>query len=359
MKKQTLIILLALMGGSSFAQTETVKNPLKISGYLETYFNYDFGMPIDNTRPTFVYSFNRHNEVNINLGFIKAAYETENVRSNLAFMTGTYANSNLANEVGVLKNIFEANVGVKISKSLNLWVDAGVFASHIGFESAIGKDCWNLTRSILADNSPYYESGAKISYTSNNEKWFFSGLLLNGWQRINRIDGQTMPAFGHQIIYKPSSKIILNSSSFVGNTLPDSLKQMRYFHNFYGQFMLNNKFSILVGFDIGLQQKAKESNDYNSWYSPVLIVKYTPNQKTSIAARGEYYSDANGVIIPTNTPNGFQTFGYSLNLDKNIASNVVWRIEGRSFLSKDFIFTNNKKASDANYFLTTALAINF
>jgi hypothetical protein len=30
MKKQTLIILLALMGGSSFAQTETVKNPLKI-----------------------------------------------------------------------------------------------------------------------------------------------------------------------------------------------------------------------------------------------------------------------------------------------------------------------------------------
>jgi hypothetical protein len=359
MKKQTLIILLTFMGGSSFAQTETIKNPLKISGYLETYYTYDFGMPIDNTRPTFVYSFNRHNEVNINLGFIKAAYETENVRSNLAFMTGTYANSNLANEVGVLKNIFEANVGVKISKSLNLWVDAGVFASHIGFECAIGKDCWNLTRSILADNSPYYESGAKISYTSNNEKWFFSGLLLNGWQRINRIDGQTMPAFGHQIIYKPSSKIILNSSSFVGNTLPDSLKQMRYFHNFYGQFMLNNKFSILVGFDIGLQQKAKESNDYNSWYSPVLIVKYTPNQKTSIAARGEYYSDANGVIIPTNTPNGFQTFGYSLNLDKNIASNVVWRMEGRSFLSKDFIFTNNKKDSDANYFLTTALAINF
>jgi hypothetical protein len=359
MKKQTLIILLALMGGSSFAQTETVKNPLKISGYLETYYTYDFGLPIDNTRPTFVYSFNRHNEVNINLGFIKAAYETENVRSNLAFMTGTYANSNLANEVGVLKNIFEANVGVKISKSLNLWVDAGIFASHIGFESAIGKDCWNLTRSILADNSPYYESGAKISYTSNNEKWFLSGLLLNGWQRINRIDGQTMPAFGHQIIYKPSSKIILNSSSFVGNTLADSLKQMRYFHNFYGQFMLNNKFSILVGFDIGLQQKAKESNDYNSWYSPVLIVKYTPNQKTSIAARGEYYSDANGVIIPTNTPKGFQTFGYSLNLDKNIASNVVWRMEGRSFLSKDFIFTNNKKASDANYFFTTALAINF
>lgn len=355
----SLIMLLTFIGRSIYAQTESFKNPLKISGYLETYYTYDFGNPFNNIRPTFVYSFNRHNEVNINLGFIKAAYETDNVRSNLAFMTGTYANSNLVNEAGVLKNIFEANVGVKISKTLNLWVDAGVFASHIGFESAIGKDCWNLTRSILADNSPYYESGAKISYTSKNEKWFLSGLILNGWQRINRIDGNSMPAFGHQITYKPTQKITLNSSSFVGNTLPDSLKQMRYFHNLYGQFMLNNKLSILVGFDIGLQQKIKESNNYNSWFSPVIIAKYTPNIKTSIAARGEYYSDENGVIIPTNTPNGFQTFGYSLNLDKNIASNIIWRIEGRSFLSKDFIFTNNKKASEVNYFLTTALAISF
>jgi len=355
----SLIMLLTFIGRSIYAQTESFKNPLKISGYLETYYTYDFGNPFNNIRPTFVYSFNRHNEVNINLGFIKAAYETDNVRSNLAFMTGTYANSNLVNEAGVLKNIFEANVGVKISKTLNLWVDAGVFASHIGFESAIGKDCWNLTRSILADNSPYYESGAKISYTSKNEKWFLSGLILNGWQRINRIDGNSMPAFGHQITYKPTPKITLNSSSFVGNTLPDSLKQMRYFHNLYGQFMLNNKLSILVGFDIGLQQKIKESNNYNSWFSPVIIAKYTPNIKTSIAARSEYYSDEKGVIIPTNTPNGFQTFGYSLNLDKNIASNIIWRIEGRSFLSNDFIFTNNKKASEVNYFLTTALAISF
>jgi hypothetical protein len=77
------------------------------------------------------------------------------------------------------------------------------FASHIGFESAIGKDCWNLTRSILADNSPYYESGAKLSYTSKNEKWFISGLILNGWQRIQRVEGNNLPAFGHQLTFKP------------------------------------------------------------------------------------------------------------------------------------------------------------
>lgn len=58
--------------------------------------------------------------------------------------------------------------------------------SHIGFESAIGKDCWNLTRSILADNSPYYETGIKLGYTSKNEKLYLAGMYLNGWQRIQK-----------------------------------------------------------------------------------------------------------------------------------------------------------------------------
>lgn len=357
--KKIFLAILSVIALNSFAQTDSTKNPLSISGYIETYYSYDFANPSDHNRPGFVYSHNRHNEVNLNLGFIKAAYATDKVRANLALMTGTYANANLAAEPGVLKNIFEANAGVKISKKKNLWVDAGIFASHIGFESAIGKDCWNLTRSILADNSPYYESGVKVSYTSDNEKWFLSGLILNGWQRIQRVNGNNTPAFGHQLTFKPNSKVTLNSSSFVGSDTPDSTRQMRYFHNFYGQFQLTEKFGMILGFDIGAQQKTKSSNDYNTWYSPVLIVKYSPSEKISIAARGEYYSDANGVIISTGTINGFQTYGYSLNLDYQIMNNVVWRIEGRGFTSKDKIFTLNDNPSSQNYFLTTALAISF
>lgn len=343
----------------AFAQTDSTKTLLKISGYLETYYVYDFGNPADHNRPGFLYSFNRHNEVNLNLGFIQAEYDNDKVRGKLALMTGTYANANLAAEPGVFKNIFEANAGVKISQSKNLWVDAGIFTSHIGFESAIGANCWNLTRSLLAENSPYFESGAKISYTSDNEEWFLSGLILNGWQRIQRVDGNNTPAFGHQITYKPNAKITLNSSSFVGSDTPDSTRQMRYFHNFYGQFQLTEKFGLIGGFDIGAQQIAKGSNDYNVWYSPVLIAKYSPTQKMNIAARVEYYSDQNQVIISTGTANGFQTYGYSLNLDYNIANNMVWRIEGRGLASKNKIFTLDKQPSAQNYFISTALAFSF
>jgi hypothetical protein len=357
--KKTFIAILSIISLKSAGQTDSSKNPLSLSGYLETYYSFDFGLPKNNARPGFIYSHNRHNEVSLNLGFVKAAYQTENVRGNLALMTGSYANANLAAEPGVFKNILEANAGFKLSKTRNLWVDAGVFASHIGFESAIGKDCWNLTRGILADNSPYFESGVKISYTSKNEKWFLSGLLLNGWQRIQRVDGNSAPAFGHQLTFKPSSKITLNSSSFVGSDKPDTVRQMRYFHNFYGIFEVTDKIGLTIGFDIGAEQKSKGNSEYNNWYTPIVIVKVALNDQINVSARGEYYSDANGVIIATGSPNGFRTFGYSANLDYQIQKNLLWRIEGRGFSSKDEIFILDNKPSKTNLFAITALMIQF
>jgi hypothetical protein len=84
----------------------------------------------------------KHNEVNLNLGFIKGTYNTQNVRANFALATGTYMNANYAAEPDVLKNIYEANAGIKISKKKDLWIDAGIFSSpwvlKVPWEKIIG-----------------------------------------------------------------------------------------------------------------------------------------------------------------------------------------------------------------------------
>lgn len=357
--KKTIAAALVLLAASGSAQTDSTKPALTFSGYLETYYTYDIGNPSGHDRPGFMYSFNRHNEVNINMAMVKAAYQANTVRANLALMAGTYANANLAAEPGVLKNIYEANAGIKLSKKKDLWVDAGIFTSHIGFESAIGKDCRTLTRSILADNSPYYESGVKLSYTSDNGKWFASGLLLNGWQRIQRVNGNNTPAFGHQLTFKPTEKISLNSSSFIGNDKPDSSRQMRYFHNFFGVFQLTSQFSITTGFDIGAEQKTKGSSNYNTWYTPILLATFSPHTRHHITARAEYYDDAAGVIINTGTANGFKTWGYSLNYDFLVRNNILWRVEGRGFTAKDRIFLKGDNPVNNNFFVSTALSVAF
>lgn len=356
--KLILSFLLACAGLSLQGQ-ESDQKPLIISGYLESYYGFDFGKPRDHERPFFLYSHNRHNEINVNLGYLKAAFNKANVRANLAFAIGTYINANLANEPGVLKNAFEANAGVKLSKKADLWLDAGIFPSHIGFESAIGKDCETLTRSILADNSPYYESGIRISFTSSDSKWLLTGLILNGWQRIQRVSGNNSPAFGHQLTYKPSTNITLNSSSFIGNDQPDSLKRMRYFHNFFGKFQLGKGIELTLGFDFGIEQASRRSSSYHNWFSPVLIARKSIGDRNKIAGRIEYYEDPNAVIMDTGTPNGFKTWGYSLNYDYLFSDHLIWRIEARKFSSKDAIFFKNNNSSNSNFCITSSLAISF
>jgi len=361
--RKIFFAVLLMCSNSIFAQTDSAKtttsnSALSFSGYAELYYQYDFNKPVDNNRPGFIYSHNRHNEFNLNLGFLKAAYKTDKVRANLALAAGTYMNANYAAETGVMKNVYEANAGAKLGKK-NLWVDAGIFSSHIGFESAISKDCWTLTRSMLADNSPYYEAGAKITYTANNGKWLLSALALNGWQRIKRVDGNSMMSWGTQLQYKPTDKILLNYSSFVGTDKPDSARQLRHFHNLYGIFNLTDKLDLTAGIDIGAEQKAKGSKAYNSWYAPVLMLKLQTANKSYIAARIEYYNDESGVIINTATPNGFKTWGGSFNYDYAVASNMMWRTEGRFFWGKDKIFEKNNTPVNTDFFFTTSLAVSF
>lgn len=360
MNKITMSSLLMLLG-LPFAQAQDVtENKITISGYAEAYYVQDFNKPFTNSRPGFVYSHNRTNEVNINLALIKVNYTTDQVRANVAVAAGSYMNANYSAEPGVLKNIYEANVGVKLSKTKQLWIDAGILPSHIGFESAIGKDNWTISRSLMADNSPYFEAGAKLNYTSDNGRWYIAVLYLNGWQRIQRVDGNTTPAFGHQLTFKPSDKVTLNSSSFIGSDKADSAKQMRYFHNFYAQFQLSQNFGLIAGFDIGAEQKEKGSDDYNTWFTPALIARYSISEKVLLTARGEYYQDKNGVIISTGLPEGFRTFGYSLNVDYQILPNLVWRTEFRNLHSKNDIFIKgNQQLSTNSPTAMTALAISF
>ncbi|HEY0244414.1 MAG TPA: porin [Mucilaginibacter sp.] len=356
-----IVCALALLTTTNlFAQQAVQDNSkLTISGYADIYYGYDFNKPLNNTRPPFVYSYNRTNEVNIDMGYIKAAYANNSMRANVALMVGTYANANLAAEPGVLKNILEANAGVKLAKDANLWLDAGVFSSHIGFESAIGKDCWTVTRSILADNSPYYESGAKLGYTTNDDKFFISALMLNGWQHIQRPDGNTGLSAGLQVTYKPSDNILINYSNFYGNDKPDSAKLNRFYNNLFAVFQLTKKIGLTAGFDFASEQKYKGASTYNYLYSPVFIVRYTPIDKFAVAARFEYYKDQNGILIKTGTPNGFETTGYSLNVDYSPVKNMLLRVEGKYYNSKDAIFIANNFNVNYNTVITTSMEVSF
>lgn len=353
------ILTLAVTLGTALYSNAQEASKIKVSGYLETYYGFDFNKPRDNNRPGFIYSHNRHNEVNLNLGFIKGNYDNGAVRANIAVMAGTYTNVNLAAESGVLKNIFEANAGLKLSKTENLWLDAGIFSSHIGFESAISKDCWVLTRNISSENSPYYETGAKLTYGTSDGKLTATVLYLNGFQRINRVNGNMQPAGGLQLTYKPSTKLTFNYSNYIGSEGENAVRTQRVYHNFYAIAQLTASFGLTGGFDYATQQKVKGQSSKNEILSPVLIAQYKFDTKWAMAARVEYYEDKNGLFIVTGTPNGFKTMGYSVNLDYAPISNAVVRLEGKLYDSKDKVFVRDVTSVNQNASITASIAVSF
>ena len=355
MKIYYLVICL-LASNLFFSQKDSSAN-LKISGYGELYYSYDFSKPPQNEKPGFIYNHKRHNELNVNLTLLKASYDSDKISANFGWMKGNYSQYNLAAEPIELRGIYEANIGLKLNDKNNIRIDAGVMPSHIGFESAIGADCFTLTRSLVAENSPYYETGIKLSTESKNKKWLISGLLLNGWQKIQRTIAEKQPSYGLQIQNKLSKKLLINYSAFFGQNQPDTSNNFRLYNNLYAIIESGKKITIVMSFDYGIDKK-NNSKTY-SWLVPTFIVKRTLSAKNSMSLRLEYFSDPHKIILRDLTSKKGEIVGSSLNFDRKIVNNVLFRIEAKHYYSNEKIFTLNNIPNNNNFSITTSFCIKF
>lgn len=329
----------------------------KVYGYIEPYFCYDFNNPDNHSRPSHIYSYGRHNELSLNLGLIGVNVTDSTYRGNFALMAGSYTSANLANELPVFQHIFEANAGIRLRQRNNIWLDAGVLPSHIGFESAIGGNCATLSRSILADNTPYFETGIKLSGTNKSERWSFGLLILNGWQRIQQRDGNSMLSGGTQITFTPNEKLLVNSSTFLGTDEPDSTRKYRYFHNLYCVWKITDRFQLTGGFDIGLQQVAPRSSSYHLWHSAVVISSFQFNTKIGTALRAEYYHDPKNIIVNASPVEKFSVISFSANFDYRFNESVKWRLEFRTFQSETEIYSRNGNPVRNAFAICGAIAV--
>jgi hypothetical protein len=84
------------------AQTDSAQK-FSFSAFGELYYSYDFSNPANHEKPSFVYN---HSAAPTWVQFV-----------------------------------YEANVGIKFSKRHQLWLEAGIMPSHVGFESAVSADC--------------------------------------------------------------------------------------------------------------------------------------------------------------------------------------------------------------------------
>ncbi len=325
MKRIKLFLAASLFAFTSNAQDSTsqsLTSKIEWSGFADIYFSWaDAGM---NPAENLYFNHTSRDQVSLNMGMIKASYEGTDFRANFGLMAGSYVQNNLSHEPAAFRNIWEANLGYKIRDGL--WIDAGVFASHLGFESAISTQNLTLTRSLVAENSPYYLSGVNLSYEAN-EKWTFLLNLSNGWQVMQKNNNAL--AGGTQIQFKPTSNLTFNYSTFFGDEFDfTGQTSFRLFNNFYAQLDAGDNFHAILGFDYGIQNSA-------DWMGGALILAYDLNDKLSVAGRGEFFRDELGNVLSYAS----ETLSGSLNLDVHLTDKLDFRIEGKWYERSPLIAT--------------------
>ena len=339
MKKCWFLTLCFCFGVSLKAQKSV---PHEFSAYAEMYSAHSFlGTK---TSPNFLVSYTSRNKLSANLMMLKYSTDGANwkrklpLKVNFGIMLGTYALQNLRNENPAYRNIYEANVGLKLRK--NDLLEVGVLPSHIGLETATGMESWAATRSIVADNSPYYESGIRYSTTFLSNKIKANVNVLNGWQNITpRRFNQV--GFGHQIQYL-GKRLTLNSSSYFGKFN----KQNRLFHNAYAQWQINPKWGVVLGLDQAIQWSRRDSIKRKNfqYYAPLVLLQYSINDKWKLCGRYELFKDPH-ILLNENSLKS--AVGYSLNIDYRQNSNWWIRWEFRIFQENHFSKVNTGFATVA------------
>jgi hypothetical protein len=335
---------------------------VSFGGFVDSYYAYDFGRPANFDR-AFTTQAARHNEFNVNLAYVEAKVSGPRVRGRLALQAGTSVQSNYAAEpaIGAVSGpdlsrfIQEAVAGYQISPSL--WVDGGIFLSHIGMESFISRDNLTYTRSLSADFTPYYESGVKLTWQTT-PKLTALFTVLNGWQNIS--ENNQDKAVGTRLDYARSSSTTFSYYNFIGNEV--SSGRLRIFNGVGFKSGLTPIFALQGNFDYGTQQKPQAGN--SDWWSTGLTGKLQVAPAVGASARLEYYRDADNVIVATALPGGFKASTASLGIDVSPIGSprFLWRNELRGTWATEPVFPDSQTAtgtSRSNGLLVTSMALTF
>lgn len=356
MKKRLCILLLWLCATPVLAQVvntatlDTVGGErigkITVGGYIDAYYGFNFNQPRSGSTPYMV-SMNRHNELNINLGYIDLRFHSERVRARFVPGFGTYMADNYASEPLALRNLVESSVGYKLSTKKEIWLEAGVLGSPYTNESAISREHLMYTRSFAPEYVPYYLTGAKLSMPLHSKVNLYL-YLLNGWQQIR--DNNKGKSIGTQLEWRPDKYNLLNWNTYVGDerSIATPNYRNRYFTDLFWIFSPNNKFTSTSCAYIGFQQ-IKNRNDLPYWWTVNYIAKYNFTDKYSLAGRVEYFSDANNVqATPITMPGAFSTFSGGVCFTIKLSDNAMARLEYRHFYSEYQLYTTSKNTPTRN-----------
>ena len=358
----------------AIAQNAFCAESESITGYLDTYYQYNFNKPSPrhvpnpvNTDPnsaaykglvpggTQLRNFDvQDNQFTLASAEISYFRSVDNLSLRLDLVTGDntdmmHASSGSVDETS--KHIGQAIVSYKPDSFKSITINFGKMLSHVGWEGAKAKDNWNYSRSLLyAFAAPYWHNGLAISWEAIPEVFVGNFYIYNGWNNMN--DSNRSKTFGVQLAYKPSAGLSITYNAIGGPEQEENEKNKRIVHDLILTWAINEQFAIASDWIVGSEEKAiTNANDKISdahWSALQLGMKYSPNESFYLSPRLESFWDREGF-----TTGASQTIREAtLTASYRPSSKLEMRLEGRQDISTRNSFEKDKDPSHSQSTIT-------
>ncbi|HLA54916.1 MAG TPA: outer membrane beta-barrel protein [Flavobacterium sp.] len=286
--------------------------------YVDSYYNYDFNKPIDNTH-TISSAIGRSNEFTINMASIGIESYYKNMIGRLWLQYGQMGsivqdldgtvNHGRNTSINNLKYIREAAAGYHFNVMHGLNVEMGIFMSYIGLESYVLNENWNYQRSMVCDFTPFYFQGARVqlfpSAKFKQEIW-----LLNGWQTYNGWNQGI--GLGSSSYYRPNENLQLVANFYLNGQDTRNNSDVKRFHHdnsvvyryfkdkqssgiSQAAFSLNNHYGFQTGGGV------KASENYMLGASLANRLWFNKN-KLGLTLRGDYVTNPGAYLAFSPSP---------------------------------------------------------
>ncbi len=236
-------------------------------------------------------------------------------------------------------DLTEAYVSYLAPLGKGLRFDFGKMVTYFGAEVIEAIDNPNYSRSFLFNYAiPFTHTGAKASYVfSDNVNAAL--FVVNGWD--NSTDNNTGKSIGASVNISVGDPFSAYINYMQGPEKSDNNRDNRSLLDLVATIKPIKPLSIILNYDDAQEDHSAAAGGTAKWSGFAGIIKYDINDTYSIAVRGEYFDDKDGVRTGTTQ----KLKEVTVTPEIRLANGIILRPEYRHDSSDKESFDNGTKKS--------------
>jgi len=190
-------------------------------------------------------------------------------------------------------DVTEAYVSYVAPIGTGLRFDVGKMGTFVGAEVMEAIDNPNYSRSFLfAFAEPLTHTGVKAGYTFSDSV-NAALYVVNGWDNMN--DNNVGKSVGLSVNLTPNDKVSGYVNYLTGPEETNNTRDNRSLLDLIATIKPLKPLSFILNYDYGQEQHLSASGGTAQWSGVSAIAKYEFTDIYSLALRGEYFDDKDGV----------------------------------------------------------------